>query len=276
MRKNILSLNKKGRYFLGFGIALMMISTVFSTIALADEDSDMYKLNYQFSFEKPLLSSTTLLNEGFTSLDVDGCMPMGYEVGSPIIPVKFINLLLPPGKTVSDIHYSGNFMKMDSTNFDLTENPVEPYQKPVTFNDPLPTELDFSHEAYTSNQEFPSKPVINQGESMCRGYTILSLAISPVSYIPGKGELQYCTEISIDLMLEDTNEINKFYRNDYNDKMWVETLVSNPEMTDYYQFDALPSFDYPGGLCDPADDYDYVIMTISFHFPDPLLLTSDF
>ncbi|GAG34020.1 unnamed protein product, partial [marine sediment metagenome] len=41
---------------------------------------------------------------------------------------------------------------------------------------------------------------------------------------------------------------------------WVETLVYNPEITETYTMD-LPIVEYPGGLCDPSDDYDYVIIT---------------
>ena len=37
-------------------------------------------------------------------------------------------------------------------------------------------------------------------------------------------------------------------------------MVYNPETTDCYQSE-LPALRYSGGICDPSDDYDYVIIT---------------
>jgi len=44
-------------------------------------------------------------------------------------------------------------------------------------------------------------------------------------------------------------------------------LVYNPEIADTYTID-LPTVEYPGGLCDPIDDYDYVIITTTYNSLD--------
>jgi len=54
--------------------------------------------------------------------------------------------------------------------------------------------------------------------------------------------------------------LNLKFRNNQDDKEWVETLVYNPELTESYTGE-IQTFEYDGGLCDPEDQYDYVIVT---------------
>ena len=53
--------------------------------------------------------------------------------------------------------------------------------------------------------------------------------------------------------------MNPFFRCTPEDEAWVKSLVCNPEIAVRYV--GLPTFEYPGGLCDPSDQYDYVIIT---------------
>jgi len=66
--------------------------------------------------------------------------------------------------------------------------------------------------------------------------------------------------MTVNIQLEDSSNANPFFRNDLNDEAWVENLVYNSDVTNMYTSD-IPTFDYPGGLCDPSDNYDYVIIT---------------
>ena len=77
MRNTILNLKRKGRYYLGFGIAFLMISMVFSTIGIAEENTNLERLNYEFLFSEPVLSSSSLLNTEFTDVTIKGCIQMG-------------------------------------------------------------------------------------------------------------------------------------------------------------------------------------------------------
>jgi hypothetical protein len=70
--------------------------------------------------------------------------------------------------------------------------------------------------------------------------------------------------MTINIELTDTQDLNQFYRNNLDDKTWVEKLVYNPEVAEYYSSD-LQTLDYPGGLCDPSEHYDYVIITTTYN-----------
>ena len=108
---------------------------------------------------------------------------------------------------------------------------------------------------------YPSNIYKDLNIGNCRGYTILSLALNPVQYIPGEGRLFYFPEMIVTINLEENGYDNGFYRGLPDDEKWVKKLVCNPELTERYQNGNLPIFVYPGGLCDPSDDYDYVIVT---------------
>ena len=67
--------------------------------------------------------------------------------------------------------------------------------------------------------------------------------------------------MTINIELEEDDYVNQFYRNNPEDEEWVENLVYNPETSGSYAPMDLPNFEYANGLCDPGDDYDYVIIT---------------
>jgi len=123
-----------------------------------------------------------------------------------------------------------------------------------------PEEFQFNAALYDSDLLYPSDIHDGYHVGYSHGYAILDITLNPVRYFPGDGRLFYYPELTVTITLKDNGEINQFFRNDPEDKSWVEMLVYNPEMTETYT-DNLPIFDYPGGLCDPSDDYDYVIIT---------------
>jgi len=107
----------------------------------------------------------------------------------------------------------------------------------------------------------PLNTYSEQNIGYCRGYAILSFTLNPVQYIPGLGKIFYYPEMIVSVDLEKNNYVSNFFRNSPDDEEWVKKLVYNPEITESYNSDYLPTFDYTGGLCDSGDDYDYVIIT---------------
>jgi len=218
-------------------------------------------LSYQFEFEKPKLKETRLYKEEFTKIEIEGCISLGKEIGSPNLPVKFVKLLIPYGKKVSDIQVSGELSDLDTRIFDLTRNPVAPYQQPMPIGEPAPDFIAFNKEEYRSSDFYPSEIIDNKLIGYSHGYAIYSFGISPVKYNPAEGTIVYYPLIDINIELKDNEEINPFYRDNKYDKAWVEKIVDNPEVLDSYPNLGGTSFSYPGGLCDPSDSYDYVIIT---------------
>ncbi|MFH2001279.1 MAG: C25 family cysteine peptidase, partial [Planctomycetota bacterium] len=67
--------------------------------------------------------------------------------------------------------------------------------------------------------------------------------------------------MTVDITLKDSGKENPYFRGKAEDEAWVRSLVCNPEMTAYYPLTRSGKAEYPGGLCDPSDHYDYVIVT---------------
>ena len=270
----------------------LMLST-FSTSFTAQEASfDSNQLAYTFTFTKPSLSKTILQDQTFTKISIPGCMGIGREVGAPVLPVKFVKILIPEGHDISSIDVTGTATEIDPLDYDLINNPIQPYQQPtpigmnpkiknifefiqqmknfilsILFNEnqdnpgfSFKDSISIDESIYNSNQPYPGYTISNQQIGYSRGYKILSIALTPIQYQPSKASLSFYNELKININLKETGEQNQFFRHDPTDKEWVEKLVFNPDLTNTYGSFSF-SDRYQGGICDPSEDYDYVIIT---------------
>ncbi|GAI11767.1 unnamed protein product, partial [marine sediment metagenome] len=227
-----------------------METSSLATVTLSDggASSNTDTLRYTFAFVHPTLGTVHTDNSSYTTLDMPGCISIGRDAGEPMTPIKPAKLLLPPMTTVIGINVVGIPVELASI-----ETPVYPYQNPVPIGFEL-EEFQFNTELYASD--------VYDGYHIgyCRGYVIMDITLNPVQYIPSDGRFFYYPEITVTIDLKETEYVNPFFRNNPDDKAWVEKLVYNPEITETYTSD-VPTFEYPGGLCDSSDDYDYVIIS---------------
>ena len=262
--KSILS--KRCRCFSSIFLSAILLMTMFSAslVTSDSEETTDLTMHYTFDFEQPTLKNTQLSEESFTKISMPGCMSLGRDVGSPKLPTTFYKFLLPAGYDLSDIIVKGTSENVGTKDINLQNNPIFPYQKPLPFGTNRTDEsIDYNEFVYNSNDLYPQELFKKQGIDYSKGYTIATLGVNPVQYIPAKGELMYFSSVTISLDLTYTGEMNELYRNSFQDEAWVKNLVANPEVTQDYKsfYSAKTTFDYPGGICDPAEDYDYVIIT---------------
>jgi hypothetical protein len=175
-----------------------------------------------------------------------------------MLPAQVVTLLLPPMKTVSNVKVVGSKVEINLEDYDLIEKPIFPYQDSVPFGEP-PKDFTVDNKIYTTNSLYPNNLKNNYHIGYSHGYSIFDVTINSIQYNPVKGKLYYYPEITIDIELKDAKP-NQFYRNNAEDEDWVEKLVLNSEISDMYTSD-IPTFGYDGGLCDPEDSYEYVIIT---------------
>ena len=259
MKKNFFNIRVTDRGTIGaiFCVCIMLAS-IATAINLTTTNEDIESLSYTYLFKAPNLQLTLTNNQEYVLLESDGCFAIGKNAGEPMVPVKPVSLLLPPMKEVAEINVIGTPIEVD-----MASKPVFPYQNPVPFGSE-PGEFVTESSVYSVDAFYPGALQENYQIGYSHGYTILSLNLNPVQYNPVKGKINYYPEMTINIELKDTNEMNQFYRNNYNDKDWVEKLVDNPDITNTYTSD-IPTFDYPGGICDPSDNYDYVIITTEYN-----------
>jgi len=220
-------------------------------------------LKHTLFFSQPTLNQQTILNEKYTSISQANTLSTGTSTGAPTLPVSTLTLVLPPFTTVQDIQLYGSPTPVQST-INLKQAPIIPYQPSTPIGENPPQEIRKNMEIYTRNQLFPSTPLNEYSVATCRGYTLCSLSLNPVQYNPIEGTLLYYQEITVEFELQESHSMHTLYRHNPSDKLWVETLVDNPDLLDQYSQDIMFT-GYDGGLCNPVDDYDYVIITTEYN-----------
>jgi len=234
-------------------IFLMATSLSVALDATSVENENNNHLSYSFTFIEPGLQTAYVDSSQYTTLQMTGCLAVGKRAGDPMLPVKAVKLLLPAMTTVTSITVTGIPVELASI-----KNLIYPYQNPVPIGFE-PEAFQFNNALYSSDLLYPSNIHDEYHIGYCRGYAILDITLNPMQYLPSEGKLFYYPEVTITIDLEEYRYINPFFRNSPEDESWVKNLVYNPEIAETYTSDI--SFEYPGGLCDPSDDYDYVIIT---------------
>lgn len=164
----LFSTNKKksvGRTLTSVTICMVMIVTAFSvTNSKATSVNNLTynadnPLCYTFTFKEPAVLEKTVLGSTYSTIDMAGCIGLGKDQGAPTLPVKFVQMLLPPMTTVDSIVATGTPVKVQLRGADLIANPIFPYQNEVTLNDPLPQQLVVKSDLYASSTPYPTMTI---------------------------------------------------------------------------------------------------------------------
>jgi len=245
-----------------FVICFAMIMTSAVTSVGNASKLDQLILNsrmvYTFDFQEPTLQTKTA---DYTTMTLPGCLTVGKTAGDPAVPVKIVTLLLPPNKTVSRINVLGTPVLLNTEDIDLTQKPMFPQQRSVPFGSDEPYEFIMNSNVYTSDAYYPTTRYADYAVGYSHGYAILSLSLNPVQYNPVQGTLVFYPKMTVSISLQPQSTPNQFYSKNPADMTYVQSLVSNPEIAQLYETADMPTFEYPGGLCDPSGNYDYVIIT---------------
>jgi hypothetical protein len=257
---------KVGRLVVGVAICALMLTTSVTTALINPQDvneqtfSSITQLTYTWSFLEPTYQSITADGSVYTIVNMAGCIGSGAEVGAPQLPMKMIQLLLPPKTAVTSITVTGTPVVISQA-VDLIAQPVLPYQKSIPFGSDQPQVFVKNLDIYSANTPYPSKVYTDNHIGYTHGYAILDFGLSPLQYSPTTGTLSFYPTMTVTITLEKTGYVNELFRNNPDDKTYVQTLVANPEIAQLYETSDMPTFEYPGGLCDPSGNYDYVIIT---------------
>jgi len=211
--------------------------------------------------------------------------------GEPLLPVKGVNVLIPPGKIVNSKEVICGEKVVLAGEYDVNHAQVPA---------PLSISSGFEYtgrnkEIYDSDDIFPQeKKRLIADQDLC-GYEITTFTLHPVEYKPKSGELSYYKSMTLKIYLDDkpaalsgdsqdtggmvtlAGSPRPLVRNNLRDRERVAGFVDNPE--DISAYDALSVS--PGrfrtlaedgghsmrtlGLCSPADNggrgYEYVVIT---------------
>ena len=257
MRENILKRIVSNSAIYAIFCSLILLASMAAAINIYETNETDEFLSYTFLFKEPNTQDTFENDQDYTLLKMQGCLDIGKNPGEPMLPVKPVSLVLPPMKTVKNIQIIGTPIEYQINNLD--EKPIFPYQNPVPFGE-IAGDFIVNNNVYSTDLVYPGNLYDDYKIGHSHGYTILYLNLNPVQYKPAEGTVEYYPEMKVKIELKETDEMNHFFQNNPEDRAWVENLVCNDKIMDTYTGD-LPTFGYPGGLCEPSGHYEYVIIT---------------
>ncbi|KAA0002539.1 MAG: hypothetical protein FE048_03565, partial [Thermoplasmata archaeon] len=228
---------------IALGAIALLVWHSFSVVGFNEKSKTIEIL---LSFPEPVIENKTILGKSYHIITM-GNLSIVATKGEPRLPVKFVNILLPPDTKIEEIKVTASKKIFLGKGYH-----VEPQAIPFSFSSHIPSQPLYQDDAiYNSSEPFPGEIYRVEGVHYFRGYPILLLALYPLQYIPKEGELFYHEKMSIVVKIKE-GEINEMFRALPQDERRVKQLVDNPSIL--YSFSSTP----PTSL---STNYKYIIIT---------------
>ncbi|MCD6328074.1 hypothetical protein J7M28_11060 [bacterium] len=134
-------------------------------------------LTYDLTFPYETVSFGKMA--GYDLLSVKDCDLFG-EPGEPLLPSKPVYISLPPGFEVTSVRLAECEQVAVSGKFNIAPaQPVRPISRPYKG-----APLGPAQSVYSSSSKTPPEPFVETGQGSLRGYSILSLIVFPLQYVP--------------------------------------------------------------------------------------------
>lgn len=197
------------------------------------------------NFREPKLDSGTIRMDATENI---------AEAGAPLLPVRSLQILLPPGAGLAHLDIAVRMEGLHSIPLKIAPAPP---QLPLGIDAPIPkTRPDPA--IYSSDAVYPEHPYRIAGLALSHGYKILLLEIYPIRWNPVSGEALVAKSAKIRIETGDPRtksaRPNPNFRGTMEDYEEISALVENPlELRNYPQPKA----------ADIRDDWEYLIVTSS-------------
>lgn len=172
-------------------------------------------------------------SHGYTRVMLRGCVLPEGTPGTPWLPAKYINILLPLGKQIFDFDIDVDDVLI-MKNIDVYPEQFPTSTTSITLSNSYT--LYKEEAAYLSTNITPSEHIEITGYHKMRGYTFASIRINPIRYVPARKELYLSKEINISLYLMDETDlvsvatVGLINRKSTKFRKMLSKLVVNPEM----------------------------------------------
>ncbi len=207
-------------------LIIVALSIFIGTIGLNAEE-----ISQTYDFDTPTVKHVGVYSE----ICIPGTRNVGTP-GEPLLPVKGVELLLPPGQCIGEVEIIPGERITLPGSFNIhpaeREYPLS-YQGPFVPTPPNP-------EIYGSDQPYPGKLLRSHTTQSLCGYNIAILAICPMEYIPVKCELAYYSNVEVRITTttseRSVNATSNFLRTTPQVQARVRRIVDNPEDISGYGF----------------------------------------
>ncbi|MBI5805379.1 VCBS repeat-containing protein [candidate division TA06 bacterium] len=137
----------------------------------------------------------TIGKSSYHRLAVKGSFPLEAQPGSPLLPVKLVNILVPFNASVGGLKMSGS----SSENLPGSFNPF-PVQKPVPMNGQAAPDFVAADPAfYQAKGDYPGQLARIKGVSAWGEHQVVTVEVMPLQYNPSKAQLTLYNSISFEI-----------------------------------------------------------------------------
>jgi len=231
MRRN--KFNKIIVCFAGISLLSFWPWTGFFLISSAATQAEEINLEYDFS------APQAEFKIGYSELIMLGADK--YEVpGQPVLPMKTVKILIPPGHQIKNIKVIGREETLLPGKYliEFTKTP-----SPIGFEDENSSDDKPDPSIYDSTDYFPKEIYTSLGYQEFRGYQILFLNLYPVRYRPKLGQVSYFKKMQVkaEFMPAAFDQAqNQGIKNLASDENWVAEEVDNPWALDNFLNSSFP------------------------------------
>ena len=219
-------------------------------------------INKSFTFEAPVID----IKNNYSHVRLKN-LPAYGEAGKPVLPFKTVRLLLPYGREVGDIQVSGK----DKRTLNIL-HPVSHGQKYVPSGSTKWEYTSPNKKIYNSKQPFPGYLYQEAVVQRKMGYSILTINLYPMEYIPASKKASFYKEIIINVNTIPMSAINNNMQINHSEKARKEIseIIDNEEVLSTYN----PSNELTingesstgflleqGSFLNPDKSYEYIIIT---------------
>ena len=161
-----------------------LIATVcLSTLARAGE------VSLTFSFDPN--DVTYAVQGAYEKVHLAEAVLPGDPPGTPWLPAKYVNVLIPSGATVTDVRAEGNEVLLRD---DIAVLPAQPPQKRSGSRNAFVPALA---SAYAQADKIPTSLASAAGEHTMSGYSLVSVRLNPIRYIAASKQLFLATQLRL-------------------------------------------------------------------------------
>ncbi|MBP1646247.1 MAG: hypothetical protein H6Q16_1822 [Bacteroidetes bacterium] len=204
-------------------ILICILITFLSSSYLFSQQS----ISYNVSFS-PYAITDTLYNDSivYNKIVINDCY-ITSDVGKPVLPVKYVRLLIPRGTRATNV-----IINQTSNNQTQTLLHKVCYATPpIPIGESLENvEEGFDTIIYSQSTPFPTSRVSVVSQNFFRGNCIVTIAVYPILYTPSINQISYVSNISFSLnYVSDSNYLKDMYF-DEKDRGLLSHMIDNPNI----------------------------------------------
>ena len=204
-------------------ILICILITFLSSSYLFSQQS----ISYNVSFS-PYTITDTLYNDSivYNKIVINDCY-LTSDVGKPVLPVKYVRLLIPRGTRATNVIIN----QISNNQTQTLLHKVCYATPPIILGESLEkVEEEYDTILYSQSTPFPTSRVSIVSQNFFRGNCIVTIAVYPILYTPSINQISYVPNISFSLnYVSDSNYLKDMYF-DEKDRGLLSHMIDNPDI----------------------------------------------